>query len=132
MSSHPHFDDKGLRWHTKLEDALAEAKKDGKHVLIEYGRETCGNCRSLVTAVMPSAHVRPEIEAHFVLLAADCDNPEPGVRTIGAHHMAQARSLPFVMFLNSEGQFVYGTQGARDAHTVLHDLLHGREHHAPH
>lgn len=131
-STHPHFDDKGLRWHTSLAEALAHAKKEHKHVLIEYGRSACGNCKALVTAIMPSPAVKKELDEHFVLLATDCDKPEEGVRQIGAHHMGKARSLPFVMYLNAEGVFVYGTEGARDAHTFQHDLLHGREHHAPH
>lgn len=132
MGDHPHFESKGLSWHTKLEGALAEAKKDGKHVLIEYGREKCSNCKALVTAVMPSPAVRAELEKYFVLLAADCDDPEPAVRAIGAKHMSHARSLPFVMYLDAEGEFVFGSQGGRDPHGFLHDLLHGREHHAPH
>lgn len=37
---HPHFDDQGtLDWHTTLADALASARRDGKKVLIEIGRE---------------------------------------------------------------------------------------------
>lgn len=37
---HPHFNDGGtLRWYTKLADAEAAAKKEGKFVFIEYGRE---------------------------------------------------------------------------------------------
>lgn len=37
---HPHFDDGGtLRWYTRMEDAAAAAKKEGKLVFIEYGRE---------------------------------------------------------------------------------------------
>jgi hypothetical protein len=40
LSPHPHFDDGGtLHWHTKLADAKAAAKRDGRLVLIEYGRE---------------------------------------------------------------------------------------------
>lgn len=126
-STHPHFDDKGLKWHTKLADALAEAKRDNKHVLIEYGRAACGNCRALVEGVMTHSKIKPELENKFVLLAADCDNPEEEVRKIGAHHMASARSLPFIMYLNSKGDFVFGTQGGRDPHTFQHDLLHGGE-----
>ena len=39
-SSHPHFDDQGtLRWYTKLADAQAAAKKEGKLIFIEYGRK---------------------------------------------------------------------------------------------
>lgn len=37
---HPHFNDGGtLRWYTKLADAEEAAKKEGKFVFIEYGRE---------------------------------------------------------------------------------------------
>ena len=37
---HPHFNDGGaIRWYTKLADAQAIAKKEGKLVFIEYGRE---------------------------------------------------------------------------------------------
>ncbi len=131
-STHPHFEDHGLAWHTKLEDALEQAKREGKHVLVEYGRERCGQCRTLVQNVMPSPAVRAELEKHFVLLATDCDAPEEAVRAIGAKHMSHARSLPFVMYLRSDGSFVTGTQGGRDPHTFLHDLLHGREDHHAH
>jgi len=38
--AHPHFDNQGtIRWYTKLSDAQAVAKKEGKLVFIEYGRE---------------------------------------------------------------------------------------------
>ena len=38
--AHPHFNDGGtIRWFTKLADAQAAAKKEGKLVFIEYGRE---------------------------------------------------------------------------------------------
>lgn len=126
-SSHPHFEDKGLKWHTKLADALAEAQRDGKHVLVEYGRSACGNCRTLVQNVMPHPQIKAELDKHFVLLATDCDHPEEAVRAIGAKHMSHARSLPFVMYLRSDGSFVFGTQGGRDPHGFLHDLIHGRE-----
>ena len=40
MNAHPHFDDRGtLNWHTRLNDALAAAKAEGKKVFIEFGRE---------------------------------------------------------------------------------------------
>jgi len=131
-STHPHFDDKGNKWHTTLESALAEAKRDHKHVLVEYGRASCSNCRALVTNVMGHPAIKEELAQHFVLLATDCDKPEAAVRAIGAKHMSNARSLPFVLYLDENGQFVHGTQGGRDLHTFAHDLLHGREDHHPH
>jgi hypothetical protein len=37
---HPHFDGKRvIPWYTKLAEAQAAAKKQGKLVFIEYGRE---------------------------------------------------------------------------------------------
>jgi hypothetical protein len=37
---HPHFDDGGtLRWYTELAKAQAAAKKEGKLIFVEYGRE---------------------------------------------------------------------------------------------
>ncbi|MCY2959119.1 MAG: hypothetical protein NTY35_03055 [Planctomycetota bacterium] len=37
---HPHFDDRGtLDWHTRLGDALAQARREKKNVFIELGRE---------------------------------------------------------------------------------------------
>lgn len=37
---HPQFDDGGvIPWYTKLAEAQAAAKKQGKLVFIEYGRE---------------------------------------------------------------------------------------------
>jgi hypothetical protein len=37
---HPHFNDGGtLRWYTDFASASAAAKKEGKLVFIEYGRE---------------------------------------------------------------------------------------------
>lgn len=39
-TSHPHFNDRGtLHWHTRLDDALAQAKAEGKRVFIEFGRQ---------------------------------------------------------------------------------------------
>jgi len=37
---HPHFDDRGtLDWHTSFGEAQDTAKKGGKHLFIEIGRE---------------------------------------------------------------------------------------------
>jgi hypothetical protein len=37
---HPHFDDQGtIPWHVALATASAAARKEGKLVFIEYGRE---------------------------------------------------------------------------------------------
>ena len=40
LAAHPHFNDGGtLHWSTRLADAQKEAKKAGKLIFIEFGRE---------------------------------------------------------------------------------------------
>jgi uncharacterized protein YyaL (SSP411 family) len=49
MRPHPHFDDRGtMDWHTRYDEALAQAKEEGKRVFIEMGRLQCSQCRSLI------------------------------------------------------------------------------------
>jgi hypothetical protein len=37
---HPHFDDRGtLDWNTRWADALDQARREGKRVFVELGRE---------------------------------------------------------------------------------------------
>lgn len=37
---HPHFDDRGtLDWHTSFDEAQKTARKEGKRLFIEIGRE---------------------------------------------------------------------------------------------
>lgn len=121
--SHPHFDDRGaVRWHTRFADALAEAKREGKFVFVEYGRSACGNCRALVEGIIPQASVAALLNEHFVCLASDCDRPESEIRAIGARHMAYARALPFCLYLNRDGEFVHGTQGGVSLYTFREDL----------
>lgn len=109
---HPHFDDRGtLDWHTRLEEALAQAKREGKHVLVELGREACGQCRSLVQNVVPRPDVAPILQQHFVALASDADDTEPAVEEI-AMNLEDATMLPFVLFVDADGRFLDGFSGA--------------------
>ena len=108
---HPHFDDRGtLHWHTRWSDALAQAKRERKRVFIEFGRQLCSQCRSLVETVVPRPDVAPLLQEHFVALAADADAPEPEVAQL-AMRLEDAMMLPFVIFTDSEGRFLDGYSG---------------------
>jgi hypothetical protein len=41
---------------------------------------------------------------------------------LGREHMPWARALPFVLYLNSSGQFVHGTAGALTKEAFKADL----------
>jgi len=123
MSSHPHFDDRGtLQWHTRFADAKAAAQAQGKPIFIEMGRELCGNCRSLVTGVVPLPGVADTLKNDFVALAADIDDLEPPLADLLMENMADAMMLPFVVFTDAEGKWLAGGQGAVNPDTFKQTL----------
>lgn len=119
---HPHFDDKGtFDWHTDLAEALELARKDGKRLLIGYGRGQCGQCRSLVQSVLPRTEIAESIERGFVLLAADCDSAQAEVEEL-ALKLENATMLPFVLIVDGQGQFIEGFSGVIEPQTLLRAL----------
>lgn len=60
--------------------------------------------------VVPHPEIAPVLKEHFVALASDCDDPEPEVLEL-AQKLEDAYMLPFVIFTDSEGQFVAGSSG---------------------
>lgn len=61
--------------------------------------------------VVPHPQVAPLLQAGFVGLAADCDDPEDEVLAL-AEHLEGAYMLPFVMFADAEGTFLAGASGS--------------------
>ena len=120
--AHPHFDDRGtLTWHTRWSDALAQAKSEKKLVFVEFGRELCGQCRSLVQNIVPRPDVAPLLQQYFVALAADADDSQDEVLTLAAN-LPDAQMLPFVLFADSEGRFLGGSSGAVDPRRFVQTL----------
>lgn len=121
-SSHPHFDDRGtLDWTASYSLAQAQAQREGKLLFIEFGREQCSQCRSLVQNVIPRPEVAELLKTHFVALAADCDDAEPEVEAL-AMQLSDATMLPFVMVADAEGRYLHGSSGAMDAQSLLRIL----------
>lgn len=59
---------------------------------------------------MPRPDVAPKLQAHFVALAADADDPEQEVLDL-ALELEDAMMLPFVLFADAEGEFLGGYSG---------------------
>jgi len=116
---HPHFDDRGtLDWHTRWAEALAAASAQSKLVFVEFGREACGNCRALVSGVVPHEKIAALLQQNFVALASDCDEPEDEVLAL-AEQLPDAGMLPFVLFADAQGRFLDGSEGAQSASAFL-------------
>lgn len=64
---------------------------------------------------LPSPEVKARIGALAVGLASDCDNAEEAVSQIVNANLPNATTLPFAAFLTSEGKWVDGFFGYKDA-----------------
>ncbi len=112
---HPHFDDRGtLSWLTSLAEAKVRAQAENKKIFIEFGREQCSQCRSLVETVVPRPDVGPTLQKHFIAVAADADQAEPEVLAL-AGKLEDAMMLPFVLFADADGKFLDGYSGVVSA-----------------
>jgi hypothetical protein len=121
MGRHPHFVS-GLGWHTVLDDALAEATRDGKRLLVVVGRATCAGTRALVERTLAKEELEEYTLAHFVLLAAEADQPEPRVAEIvGA--LAVRSPTPLCIYLATDGRVLTSTAGGRPPAVLLNDML---------
>jgi hypothetical protein len=111
-ASHPYFDDQGtLTWHHDLASARRAAEREGKLIFIEYGRRICTQCKLLCARILPHPSVRGRIRRVAVGLVAECDRPEPAVRSLFRRHLQNARMLPFVAFVTPDGRWVTGYAG---------------------
>ncbi|MDG1984314.1 MAG: hypothetical protein P8M11_07095 [Planctomycetota bacterium] len=61
-------------------------------------------------AVIPRPDVAPMLQAGFVALASDCDEPEDEVIAL-AQQVEDAMMLPFILFADAEGNYIDGYSG---------------------
>jgi thioredoxin-related protein len=109
--THPHFDDGGaVAWQTDLGEALRSAARENKLLFVEYGREQCSQCRTLVEKTLKKPALSELLAKHYVALAADCDAGDEDVDEL-AMKLEGAEMLPFVLVCDSRGQFLDGLSG---------------------
>ncbi len=70
---------------------------------------------------LPRPDVAPRLQAGYVGLAADADNPEPAVLQL-ALLLEDAMMLPFVMFADADGGSLGGYAGVGTHPTLLEHL----------
>ncbi len=118
-AAHPYFDDRGtLEWYRTLDEAQAVARRTGKLIFIDSGRLRCGNCRSLISDVLPNPRVRDRIGRIAIGLSDEIDRPDPRVMQLLDQGVPNAQMLPLVGFVTPELRWVTGWSGHTDPDSV--------------
>jgi hypothetical protein len=118
---HPYFTS-GLRWRTRLDEALREAKSGGKKVLVVHGQRQCSGTRALVERTLAKEEVEEMVVRHFVALASDGEAVEPAVAQLLAG-LPRVTPTPVCVYLSADGAVLASTAGGRPPAVLLNDLL---------
>ncbi|MEM1096586.1 MAG: DUF255 domain-containing protein [Bacteroidota bacterium] len=107
----------GINW-LSFQEALAEAERSGKKVMIDAYSPRCGWCRKLHEEVYTDENIRGYVNEHFVMTRLNIDERSDTLR-YGGYVLPSAllaaywgaTSTPTTVFLKSDGEAITGLPG---------------------
>lgn len=97
---------------TSLSEALDVAARENKMLFVMFGRENCGNCRTL-KSLLDKKTVRLS-KSSFVVADLNCDDPETS-RLFREKFQVEGSTLPFVVIAKPTGEQVASRSGFGNA-----------------
>lgn len=103
---------------TTKAEAVGQAMRENKRILLVRGRETCGNTRATLFSSIPSASVKALVDAGYVLWYSNCDEQQDAssyAAGLGPY------TLPLVCILDPQdmSSYVARTTGYQSAAALL-------------
>ena len=93
-----------------LDAALVAARTSGKHVLVVFGANWCGDCRALDTA-MKQGRLKELVEAKFVVVKVDVGRFDRNVDVAQRYGVPLKKGIPTVAVLAADGSASFATSG---------------------
>lgn len=88
---------------TKLvNDALAAAKKEKKHALLQFGANWCGWCHKLHKLMDTDKDVAAALKAGYIVVMVDVDKGHN--KDLTTRYQGDKLGLPFIVVLDSDGK----------------------------
>ena len=95
--------------------ATAAAKRDGKHVILDFGADWCPDCRVL-DVVLKDPVVKPFVDANFHIVRIDVGRRDRNGDLVEKYRATSGDWIPALVALDSSGEIIGGTSstGERD------------------
>lgn len=104
---------------TDLETAIKQAGTEQKALFIMFGREACGNCRSLKTMI-DDRQLRLS-KSSFLITDLNCDDPVQS-KAFRQRYAVEGKTLPFVVIARPDGTMVSSRSGS-GSEKVYNDFI---------
>ena len=99
----PAIYDESLDGSKQIADALVRARKDGKHVLLQFGANWCGWCHKLHSLFDADKSIAEELKRNYVVVLIDVNKEHnQDVDTKYGHPMRLG--LPVIVILDADGR----------------------------
>ena len=104
-----------ITWHT-YQEGVSKAKSSGKPVLVDFYADWCGPCRMMDEYTYSDSKVIEKINENFVAVKVNVDQEQ------SIAYFYNIRSIPTVVYLDSQGKEVYRTVGYRNVNQFINDM----------
>jgi hypothetical protein len=100
----------GIDAHAEIQQALAQASKERKHVLVVFGANWCYDCH-----VLDLAFHRPDVEAvlqkNYEVIHVDVGEGNKNQDLMQQYQVPMKKGIPAIAVLDSYGKLLYSQQG---------------------
>jgi thiol:disulfide interchange protein len=118
----------------ELARALAEARKQHKRVILDFGGDWCYDCHVLEYAFASDRAIHSTLEANYVLGHIDVGEMDRNLEIAKKYKMNLAKGVPALAVLDANGKLLYSDPGGFFEHArgmTKRDIVAFLDHWAP-
>ena len=104
-----------IEWITTFDEGLKMAKSRNCPLMVDFYAEWCGWCKKLDKETWTDKNVI-QLAQRFVCVKIDCDTDRQTPARYGA------RSLPTILFINSDGKVIHQVIGYRNSEDMITEM----------